>query len=457
MLNVPLRLRNQWQASQPDVLRADAVTALLNMLCYEGSIPLRCAACADAASGCCDRCSELHREALGLQVVVRADWKSAGPACMVPHDAACAIGDGDLLHLKVGVIVERCGGCLHGMLWCRSHRPLIRHCEEQRPHAVALPHPCRAAEPVCECPPRRKRQRHCTAIKGNLCNMLKRNHKPTVICCRPAPPTCRSTLVVTCRTKLPLVPQTPFGTATLAPEFATTTQPCMQTPISRHARHGPGQPPTSSLHACMRHLPLGESAITRSCGTGQSMPATWQTMTRRGWVGGGRLAGAIVHGKKNQIGHHARPRRASATVTAPLRTGADTCKTGSGAGKRSKAKSDPACRRSNHAWTEDHAGGQKRANIDAVGGWRVHTADDRPSRNAATGPKHLSAENGIEDGIEDGIVAAQICARGGSGRCGGGGWAGLQARVHPPVCVTRAPAVRCHSIASWKGRASRSP
>ena len=59
-----------------------------------------------------------------------------------------------------------------------------------------------------------------------------------------------------------------------------------------------------------------------------------------------------------QIGHPATPRRASAT--APLRTGADTCKTGSGAGKRSEAKSDPVRRRSNHAWTEDQAGRQKR-------------------------------------------------------------------------------------------------
>ena len=60
---------------------------------------------------------------------------------------------------------------------------------------------------------------------------------------------------------------------------------------------------------------------------------------------------------KKQIGHHATPRRASAT--APLRTGADTCKTGSGAGKRSGAKSDPVRRRSNRAWTEDQAGKSK--------------------------------------------------------------------------------------------------
>ena len=63
----------------------------------------------------------------------------------------------------------------------------------------------------------------------------------------------------------------------------------------------------------------------------------------------------------------------------PLRTGADTCKTGLGAGKRAGAKSDLVRRRSNHAWTEDEAGRQKRANIDAVGGWHVHTADDTPT------------------------------------------------------------------------------
>ena len=57
--------------------------------------------------------------------------------------------------------------------------------------------------------------------------------------------------------------------------------------------------------------------------------------------------------KKNQIEHHAgaRPRRAAAT--APLCTGADTCKTGPGAGKRSGAKSDPVRKRRNHAWTEE--------------------------------------------------------------------------------------------------------
>ena len=68
----------------------------------------------------------------------------------------------------------------------------------------------------------------------------------------------------------------------------------------------------------------------------------------------------------------------------------DTCKTGSGAGKLSGAKSDPVRMQSNHAWTEDQAGKQKRANIDAVAGWRVHTADDTPSRNAATRSKHCN-------------------------------------------------------------------
>ena len=66
------------------------------------------------------------------------------------------------------------------------------------------------------------------------------------------------------------------------------------------------------------------------------------------------------------------------------------CKTGSGAGKCGGAKSNTVCRRSNHARTEDQAGRQKRANTDAAGGWRVHTADDTPRRNATTRSKHLS-------------------------------------------------------------------
>ena len=90
--------------------------------------------------------------------------------------------------------------------------------------------------------------------------------------------------------------------------------------------------------------------------------------------------------KRNQIGHHARPGRASAT--APLRT--HICKTGSAAGKFAGAKSNTAQRRSNHARTEDHAGREKRANRDASGEWRVHTAVDTPRRNATTRSKHLS-------------------------------------------------------------------
>ena len=95
--------------------------------------------------------------------------------------------------------------------------------------------------------------------------------------------------------------------------------------------------------------------------------------------------------KQNQtkpIGHHARPRRASAT--APLRTGADICKTGSAAGKCAGAKSNTVRRRSNHARTEDQAGREKCANTDVSGEWRVHTAVDTPRRNAATRSKHLS-------------------------------------------------------------------
>ena len=54
---------------------------------------------------------------------------------------------------------------------------------------------------------------------------------------------------------------------------------------------------------------------------------------------------------------------------------------------RGKVCRYPVCRRGKHAWMEDQAGRRKRANIDAVGGWRVHTADDTPSRNAATRPR----------------------------------------------------------------------
>ena len=92
--------------------------------------------------------------------------------------------------------------------------------------------------------------------------------------------------------------------------------------------------------------------------------------------------------KKKQIGHHARPRRASATAS--LRTGADICKTGSAAGKCAGAKSNTARRRSNHARTEDQVGREKRANTNASGEWRVHTTVDTPRRNAATRSKHLS-------------------------------------------------------------------
>ena len=92
--------------------------------------------------------------------------------------------------------------------------------------------------------------------------------------------------------------------------------------------------------------------------------------------------------KKIQIGHHTIPSGVSAT--APLRTEVDMCRTGEGAGKRAEAKSEPVRRRSNHARTEDRALKRKCANTGAVGGWRVHTADDTPSRNAATRSKNCN-------------------------------------------------------------------
>ena len=51
---------------------------------------------------------------------------------------------------------------------------------------------------------------------------------------------------------------------------------------------------------------------------------------------------------------------------------------------------DPQAEHPRCMWTEDQAGKQKCANIDAVGGWRVHTADDTPGRNAAIRSKHCN-------------------------------------------------------------------
>ena len=122
-----------------------------------------------------------------------------------------------------------------------------------------------------------------------------------------------------------------------------------------------------------------------------SIPRPWRAYAHHSGVRHGSCPSSPLDPmrlNKKQTGHHDRPRRASATAT--LRTGADMCKTGSGAGKRSGAKSDPVRRRSNHEWMEDQAGKRKRANIDAVGGWWVHTADATPSRNAATRSKHCN-------------------------------------------------------------------
>ena len=61
-----------------------------------------------------------------------------------------------------------------------------------------------------------------------------------------------------------------------------------------------------------------------------------------------------------------------------------------GAGKRAGANSKPVRSQSIHAWTEEQAGKRKCANADAVRGWRVHTADNTPSSNAATRSKHCN-------------------------------------------------------------------
>ena len=53
--------------------------------------------------------------------------------------------------------------------------------------------------------------------------------------------------------------------------------------------------------------------------------------------------------------------------------------------------------------------GRKRANIDAVEGWRVHTADDTPRRNAVTRSKHSNSTC-------QGDIRPTVAA--GSSRCG---------------------------------------
>ena len=96
----------------------------------------------------------------------------------------------------------------------------------------------------------------------------------------------------------------------------------------------------------------------------------------------------IKKNKKQKIGHRAKPKRTSAT--APLRTGADMCKTGVGAGSSVGACKEPDRRQSNHERTADQAGRRRLANTDSDGGSLVHAVDDTPSKNAATRDKHCN-------------------------------------------------------------------
>ena len=97
---------------------------------------------------------------------------------------------------------------------------------------------------------------------------------------------------------------------------------------------------------------------------------------------------AELGGKKRKIGRHARPRQASAT--APLRTGADMCRTGAGARSSAGADIEPNRRRSNYEWTDAQAERRRLANTDADGGSREHAADDTPSKNAAIRARHCN-------------------------------------------------------------------
>ena len=57
-----------------------------------------------------------------------------------------------------------------------------------------------------------------------------------------------------------------------------------------------------------------------------------------------------------------------ASATAPLRTGADMCRTGAGAGSSAGADKGPDRRQSNHDWTDDQARRRRLANTDSDGG-----------------------------------------------------------------------------------------
>ena len=67
----------------------------------------------------------------------------------------------------------------------------------------------------------------------------------------------------------------------------------------------------------------------------------------------------------------------------PRRTGADMCKTGAGAGSSAEADTLTDCRLSNHGRTDYQTGRLASADADVDGGWRVHAADDVPSRHSA--------------------------------------------------------------------------
>ena len=112
--------------------------------------------------------------------------------------------------------------------------------------------------------------------------------------------------------------------------------------------------------------------------------------------------------KLKKIRHHVRPRRASAT--APLRTGADMCRTGVDTGSSSGADKGPDRRQSNHERTDDQAGRRRPANTDSDGESPVHATADKPSKNAATSDTHC---NFMRQG---GDVPGQQQGRGGTAR-----------------------------------------
>jgi len=85
------------------------------------------------------------------------------------------------------------------------------------------------------------------------------------------------------------------------------------------------------------------------------------------------------------------------------------CITGSGAGKRAGATSEPVRRRSNYEWSDDQAGRQRPANTDVDEGIRMHATTNYVKKQRQEPNVATSCARG-------GGVPAQQQGRGGTGQ-----------------------------------------